>query len=226
MSVGSHLQIRLDEYDSRIRTFIPAYEQMLAAAVRALCALDTRTPHTVDLGTGTGALSSACLEVFPGARITGIDADPEILEMARQRLAARGALASFVQSSFLDIALPECDAIVASLALHHVRTADRKRQLYRDCRAALRAGGLLVSADCHPPADVSLAAIGHAEWRDHLRVTYSEQEADTYFAAWTEEDVYVPLPQELELLRDAGFVPEVIWRQGVFAVIAAIPLRP
>jgi SAM-dependent methyltransferase len=221
MSVGSHLQIRLDEYDSRIRTFIPAYEQLLDAAARALCALDTRTPHIVDLGTGTGALSAACLQVFPGARLTGIDADGEILEMARQRLAAQGSLASFVQNSFLDVALPACDAIVASLALHHVRTTDRKRQLYRDCREALRADGLLVSADSYPAADPSLAALGHEEWRRHLRVTYSDEEADRYFAAWAEEDVYVPLPHELELLRDAGFTPEVAWRQGVFAVIAA-----
>jgi 2-polyprenyl-3-methyl-5-hydroxy-6-metoxy-1,4-benzoquinol methylase len=221
MSVGSHLQIRLDEYDSRIRTFIPAYEQLLAAAARALCGLDTRTPHITDLGTGTGALAAACLRVFPGARITGIDEDDGILEMARERMAAQGALASFVQHSFLDVALPACDAIVASLALHHVRTPDRKRQLYRDCRAALGARGLLVSADCYPPADASLAAIGHADWREHLRVTYSDVETDTYFAAWAEEDVYVPLPHELELLHDAGFTPEVVWRQGVFAVIAA-----
>ena len=117
MSVGSHLQIRLEEYDSRIRTFIPAYEQLLEAAAQALCGLDTRTPHIVDLGTGTGALSAVCLRRFPGARITGIDADDGILDMARQRLAAQGSLASFVQSSFLDLALPTCDAIVASLAL-------------------------------------------------------------------------------------------------------------
>jgi SAM-dependent methyltransferase len=221
MSVGSHLHIRLDEYDSRIRTFIPAYEQLLAAAAHALCALDTRTPHIVDLGTGTGALSAACLRVCPGARVTGIDADGDILDMARARLAARNSLASFVQNSFLDVALPACDAIVASLALHHVRTADRKRQLYHDCREALRPGGLLVSADLHPAADPLLAALGHEEWRRHLRVTYSDQDADRYFAAWAEEDVYVPLPHELELLRDAGFTPDVAWRQGLFAVIAA-----
>jgi ubiquinone/menaquinone biosynthesis C-methylase UbiE len=221
MSVGSHLQIRLDEYDSRIRTFIPAYEQLVAEAVRALCALDTRTPHIVDLGTGTGALAAACFTAFPAARITGIDEDEGMLHMARQRLAAQGSLASFVQSSFLDVALPACDAMVASLALHHVRTGDRKRQLYRDCRRALGARGLLVSADCHPAADPALAAAGHDEWRSHLRITYSEQETDRYFAAWADEDVYVPLPQELELLRDAGFIPEITWRQGVFAVIAA-----
>jgi hypothetical protein len=136
-------------------------------------------------------------------------------------LAALGAVASFVQNSFLDVALPSCDAIVASLALHHVRTADRKLQLYRDCRHALGARGLLVSADCHPAAEAALAAMAHADWREHLRLTYSDAEADKYLAAWADEDVYVPLPQELALLRDAGFVPEVVWRKGGFAVIAA-----
>jgi ubiquinone/menaquinone biosynthesis C-methylase UbiE len=221
MSVGAHLQIRLDEYDSRIRTFIPGYEQLLAEAARALGALNTPAPHIVELGTGTGALAAACLRLFPAARYTGIDEDDAILHMARQRLGGHGALASFVQSSFLDIALPSCDAIVASLALHHVRTADRKRQLYADCRRALGAGGILVTADCHPPADAALAAIGHAEWRAHLRVMYSDEETDRYFAAWSQEDVYVALPQELGLLSDAGFEPEVAWRNGVFAVIAA-----
>jgi SAM-dependent methyltransferase len=225
MSVGAHLQIRLDEYDSRIRTFVPAYEHLLAEAARAVCLLDTRTPHIVDLGTGTGALAGAALRLIPEARITGIDEDAGMLEMARGRLAAQGAVASFVHNSFLDVALPPCDAIVASLALHHVRTADRKLQLYRDCRSALGARGLLVSADCHPAAEASLAARAHADWREHLRLTYSDEQADTYLVAWANEDVYVPLPHELDLLRDAGFAPEVVWREGAFAVIAARPLN-
>jgi SAM-dependent methyltransferase len=222
MSVGSHLQIRLEEYDSRIRTFIPAYEQMLAAAAGALKALEvTSTPHIVDLGTGTGALAACCLSTIPGAFVTAIDEDGDILAMARERLAHAGAVASFLQRSFLDVALPSCDAIVASLALHHVRTADRKRQLYRDCHAALGVRGLLISADCCPSADEALAAVERAAWREHLRVTYSDEETDRYFAAWAQEDVYVPLSEELALFREAGFLPEVVWRQGSFAVLAA-----
>ena len=221
MSVGSHLQIRLEEYDSRIRTFIPGYEQMLASAAGALRALDTApAPHIVDLGTGTGALAACCLRTLPGAFVTAIDEDGAILAMAEQRLAQLGAMASFVQSSFLDVALPSCNAIVASLALHHVRTVDRKRQLYRDCHAAIGTDGLLVSADCCPSADPALAALERATWRAHLRATYSDQETDGYFAAWAQEDVYVPLSHELALLRDAGFAPEVVWRQAPFAVIA------
>jgi len=42
MSVASQLRIRLDEYDARIRTSIPGYEQMLDAGAGALAALDLR----------------------------------------------------------------------------------------------------------------------------------------------------------------------------------------
>ena len=110
---------------------------------------------------------------------------------------------------------------LASLALHHVRTADRKRQLYRDCHAALGTRGLFITADCCPSADEVLAAIERAAWREHLRLTYSDQETEKYFAAWAEEDVYVPLSEELAFLKDAGFMPDVVWRQGPFAVLAA-----
>ena len=221
MSVVSHLQIRLDEYDSRIRTFIPAYEQLLAAAAAALRALPTSSPRLVDLGTGTGALAACCLRTLPCASVTAIDEDAAILDIARERLGAIGAVASFVQASFLDAALPSCDAVVASLALHHVRTTTRKLQLYRDCAAALAPGGLLVSADCCPSADPALAALERDAWRAHMRQSYSEEEIDGYFAAWAQEDVYMPLASELGLLREAGFMPEVVWRNGAFAVIAA-----
>ena len=54
-----------------------------------------------------------------------------------------------------------------------------------------------------------------------MRRTYSAKRTAAYFAAWTDEDVYVPLPIELSLLSDAGLRPEVVWRDGPFAVIAA-----
>jgi len=78
-----------------------------------------------------------------------------------------------------------------------------------------------VIADCCPAAERSLAAAQRAEWRAHMRLTYSASRTSGYFAAWTDEDVYVPLPTELELLSDAGLRPEVVWRDGPFAVIAA-----
>ncbi|HEY5161617.1 MAG TPA: hypothetical protein VII81_01280, partial [Terriglobales bacterium] len=59
MDVAAHLGIDIVEYDERIRTFIPDYEEMLDVAAEAIPA-SART--IVDLGTGTGALAARCVE--------------------------------------------------------------------------------------------------------------------------------------------------------------------
>jgi SAM-dependent methyltransferase len=220
MSVADHLHIRLDEYDAKIRTFIPWYEELLEAAAGALRALPSASPHVVDLGTGTGALAAACAQVVPQLSLTGIDADAAILDMARSRLRARDVAATFVHAHFGEAVLPACDAVVASLALHHLRSADDKQRFYRRVREAVAESGLFITADCHPSGNDTFAQLEQAAWRDHLRRTYSVDETDELFAAWAAEDTYMPLATELDLIRTAGFTPHVVWRRACFAVIA------
>ena len=215
MGVASHLGIKLTEYDSRIRTFIPHYEEMLDVAAAAI---PPRARTIVDLGIGTGALSARCLSAATRARTVGIDADPEILELARRRLSDR---ATFTAGSFLRAPLPACDALVASFALHHVRTRAAKASLYRRIRAALGRGGLFVNVDCHPASDAAVRRGQFDAWQTHLRRTYSPVRAQAIFTAWSHEDVYVPLDAEIALLRSTGFRVELLWRRGAFAVLRA-----
>jgi trans-aconitate methyltransferase len=215
-----HLGIELAEYDARIRTFIPGYESLLTAAAEALAAtVGSRRPLVVDLGIGTGALAAACARQVPGARIAGIDEDPGMLEAARARLGAR--LTAGVHDSFERAAIPRCDAVVASLALHHIPTPARRLRLFRRIRASLRPRGVLVSADCHPASDARLAAAGRAAWVAHLERTYVAAVARGYLRTWAREDHYAALGDELDALRRAGFSVDVPFRSGAFAVIAA-----
>src|SRR5690349_17216997 len=151
MSVATHLGIDLAEYDARIRTFIPHYEEMLDVAAEAL---DPESKVIVDLGIGTGALSARCSRTAPRARIIGIDADAEILRAAAQRLPSN---ARFICSSFLRAEIPESDAVVASFALHHVRTRGSKAKLYSRIVKALRSGGRVVTVDCQPASNATVA---------------------------------------------------------------------
>ena len=221
MSVAQHLRIRLEEYDRRIRTFIPAYDEMISAAASALHALPLPSPRVIDLGTGTGALAAACARVAPGLSLTLLDADADILAMANARLTALGATPLLIQGSFADLTLPNADAVVASLALHHLREPSAKQAFYARVRDSLVPNGLLITADCHPSREAAPAEREFAAWRAHLGQTYSETEVDAFFAAWAEEDTYMPLPTELELIRQSGFAPATVWRRGAFAVIAA-----
>jgi len=216
MSVASHLGIELAEYDHRIRTFIPAYEEMLDAAAEAV---DAKARTIVELGIGTGALAVRCLKRARRAAVIGIDADPGILALAGRRL---GPAATLRAANFVRVPLPRADTIIASFALHHVRTRGTKARLYRRIRAALEPGGLLVSADCHPASDRARAAEQRDAWTAHLRTTYGSAEARALLRAWGREDVYVPLEAEIALLQRAGFSVDVAWRRGAFAVIVAI----
>jgi len=216
MSVAAHLGIAIDEYDRRIRTFIPMYDEMLDAAALTV---GRRTGVILDLGIGTGALAARCLVHSPGARIVGVDADPEMLKLAARRLPATATL---TRANFLRSALPRADAAIASFALHHVRTRSAKTKFYRRLRKALPPGGIFVSADSHPDVDRGSAAAQREAWLAHLRKTYGPQEAVKLLDSWRDEDVYQPLDVETDLLRRAGFQVTVPWRRDGFAVIRAV----
>ena len=118
--------------------------------------------------------------------------------------------------------MPAADAIVASLALHHVRTPSAKRRLYSRCWQALAPNGLLINADAQPPADPALRTLARSSWVRHLRDRYSVREAAGFFRAWSREDVYFTLEHERRMLEAAGFRVDVLWHSGAFAVTAGI----
>ena len=150
MSVAAHLAVSPAQYDARIRSLIPLYDELIPEVARALDHAARPVRIVVDLGIGTGALARACLERATGARIWGIDADPDMMAIARTRLGHLSRRVKMTTGSFLDEALPSCDAIVASYSLHHIRTPRAKLAFYRRCHGALRPGGVLINGDCAP----------------------------------------------------------------------------
>lgn len=220
MGAGTHLGINLDEYDMRIRTFIPGYEQLLEIASASVAAtVIRRQPLIVDLGTGTGALAKSCLAARPSARIVGIDADAAMLQAAATRLRRRFTP---VQGSFETIDLPACDAFTACLALHHIPTSARRLHMFRRIYRALRSGGALVIADCYLATNPRLRAADTALWVRHLRRRYSPGETARLFRRWGKEDVYAPLRAEIRQLERVGFSVDVPERRGPFAVVLAV----
>jgi tRNA (cmo5U34)-methyltransferase len=223
MGAASHLGIDLRDYDTRIRSFIPGYEEMLddAAAILA-AAIGRRNAVIVDLGVGTGALAARCLAAKPSARIAGVDEDEAMLAAARRRLGPR---LTAIHGSFERLDLPSCDAVTASLALHHVPTAARRLRLFRRIYRTLRPGGVLISADCYLASTAALRSAERRAWIAHLERRYSASQAAAYLRAWAREDHYVRLEDEVVLLKRAGFTVDITWRRGSFAVLAGAKLK-
>lgn len=214
--VLAHLGLAARDYDAVIRKYIGGYERLLAEVVSLV------DGDVIDLGAGTGALSAAVLAGKASTRVKLVDIDPAMLEVARDRLAPFGNRATVANTTFMEGLMP-CDAVVASLALHHVADLGEKRALYRRVYEVLRPGGVLAVADItlhdNGPARTRMVDAWAAAMNEH---GIGRAEADALFAKWATEDRYYSLAQELSLLREAGFdAPECFWKQGPSTVFGA-----
>ncbi|MDA0637407.1 methyltransferase domain-containing protein [Nonomuraea sp. MCN248] len=105
----------------------------------------------LDVGCGTGYLTRVVAPVVgPAGRVTGIDPSPEMIGYARGRapgncdyLVGEGQSLPFPDESF--------DAVVSSLAVHHI-PEDARQAAIREMARVLRPDGRLLVAEYRPPA--------------------------------------------------------------------------
>jgi tRNA (cmo5U34)-methyltransferase len=218
-SVRRHLKVDVEGYDANIRRFIPGYETMIEQAAAAVAAISPRL--VLDLGSGTGALAEALLHRKEVNAVELLDVDEEMLGVARRRLEPFGRRARFTLRSFEE-PFPACDAVTASLSLHHVPTLEAKAALFLRAHDALPPGGLFVNADATMPADPPERDAVYRAWADHMVSSgIEEAQAWRHFEEWAEEDTYLPLEAELAALAEAGFDARCVWHLPPSTLVVA-----
>ena len=224
-SVEGHLKLNVADYDNLIRQLVPGYAAMRAAhmaLLRKLLPAD-RPCVVLDLGGGTGALAEAVAATLPLAVVEIWDIDRAMVGVARERCARFGPRIRYVERSFAEPLTP-CDAVVACIALHHVKDLAAKGGIYRNIFAALKPGGVFLNADTAIAAGGALRDFSYDEWvRAMAPHGISEKQAREHFASWAHEDYYPPLATELRLVGEAGFAdPECFWREIPFLIFGGI----
>ena len=111
----------------------------------------------LDLGCGTGTLALAIKEVAPGAELTGLDADPEMLDRARAKATEAEVAIGFDEglSNELPYEDQSFDKVVSTLFFHHVEL-DVKQATLREVLRVLRSGAELHVADWGRPSDPAM----------------------------------------------------------------------
>lgn len=106
----------------------------------------------LDFGCGTGTLAILLKRACPGARVVGLDADPNVLALARRKIDAAGLDVELRQAFLAADTFPPAsfDRVVSTLVLHHLAPAERDAVL-AVMRTLLRPGGELHVADFGPP---------------------------------------------------------------------------
>ncbi|MCI0707547.1 MAG: class I SAM-dependent methyltransferase [Ignavibacteriae bacterium] len=222
-SVEDHFHFKVSEYDTLIRNFIPYYETVHAMIARWCAAVVPPKPRIIELGGGTGALTATIAEHFPDAEVELWDIDEKMLELARHRLARYGSRVKCIERSFYE-PLPECDAVVACIALHHIKEVDQKTRLYTNVYRSLRSPGVLANGDSTMTPESRTQKAIYQQWLEFMGSKgIPEQEARQHFANWADEDKYFSLDEEFVMLKKAGFQhPECFWRYAPMTVYGGV----
>ncbi|HUI28127.1 MAG TPA: class I SAM-dependent methyltransferase [Candidatus Kryptonia bacterium] len=187
-------------FDDFYRTVLDVVPFPTDAAIRVL-----------DLGAGTGVLSSFLAAAFPRADITMVDISEEMLSRARVRFADKATPAKFIVMDFATAALPDpYDLVVSALAIHHL-SHDDKRRLFRAVYAALNDGGAFINAD----QALGPTAAAEARYQDiWLRRAHEKGASKGDIAAAIERmraDRSATLTDQLRWLTEAGFCDVDCW---------------
>lgn len=113
----------------------------------------------LDLGCGTGTLTLMLQRACPGAHVTGLDADPAVLALARRKAEQKHLPAEFRRGLATDPPFDPAsfDRIVSSLLFHHLSPADKGLAL-RKALELLKPGGELHVADWGRPHGLVMRA--------------------------------------------------------------------
>jgi tRNA (cmo5U34)-methyltransferase len=181
-----------DEYIALMESELPDYYRLQDAAAAATGAGSARL---LELGTGTGESALRVLPLHPGASLTGIDASPDMLAVARSRLPGAD-----LRVSRLEDPLPDgpFDLVFSVLAIHHL-DGPGKADLFRRVAAVLDDGGRFVIGDVVAPEDPA--------------------DATTPLSA--DYDLPSRVDDQLAWLADADFDAAPAWSSGDLAVISA-----
>jgi ubiquinone/menaquinone biosynthesis C-methylase UbiE len=106
----------------------------------------------LDVGCGTGTLALMAKEQHPDATIVGVDGDPTILRIARQKARRSASNVQFDEAMAYALPYPDgsFDAVVSTLTFHHL-TPDQQVRALAEVRRVLRPGGRLALADLAAP---------------------------------------------------------------------------
>lgn len=110
----------------------------------------------LDIGSGTGSLSILIKQTFPDAQVTGLDGDPQILEIARSKAISEGIKIDFKQGMSFELPFPDAsfDLVLTSFMLHHL-DRDAKQKTALEAYRILRTDGRLFGIDFVEPRTFS-----------------------------------------------------------------------
>ncbi|MEN6329223.1 MAG: class I SAM-dependent methyltransferase [Methanobacteriaceae archaeon] len=217
--VKDHFQKEAEIFDGLIRTLIPHYQEMIEALAEVLPFHPKEHVSVLDLGSGTGNVSLTIKKRFPQAHITCLDLAENMIQNTRYKLAEYTEV-DYVVGDLRDLeAVAEYDAVVSSLAIHHLSRKEQQ-SLYPKIHTALKEGGVFYNADNLKASSEHLNQFYLKKWKEFLFQHHHPDEVEeVWLARHYREDHPQSLEDHLNWLKESGFRDvDVVWKHYYFGV--------
>jgi tRNA (cmo5U34)-methyltransferase len=222
--IKNHFEEEAKEFDEIINKIIPFYNEMLEALVLALPYPKTQKIRVADLGSGTGTIANMILERYPDSILTCVDLAANMIETAKVKL-ARYKNIEYIVADFHNFNFSiKYDAVVTSLALHHLRNDQEKKKFFKKISDALNKNGVFYNADVVLGSNETLQDLYMNKWKEFMRRKISASEIESkWISKYEDEDRPAKLVEQIKWLEDVGFEKtDIIWKYYNFAVYGGV----
>src|SRR5918998_3896569 len=219
MSVEASFDEGAAAYDRARQQLIPDLDGFYGAALESVPFERDAQIRVLDLGAGTGLLSSMVAERFPRSRVTLVDLSVEMLRVARRRFPQDNGRFEFRTMDYARKPLPQrYDLVVSALSIHHLTHGDKK-ELFEKVHDSLAEGGYFVNAD-QVQGETSEEERSYRGWwlRRVREAGVSEEDLDAALSRMR-ADRNATLQAQLGWLAETGFeAVRCAYRDNRFAV--------
>lgn len=207
-------------YDAERRRLIHCFDEFYGTVGELIARFCPDSPCILDLGAGTGILSAAIIDRAPTTQLRLLDASPEMLQQAANRLVEQQPQ-MFVQPLDADLPPGSFDAIVSALAIHHLNDTE-KRALYSRIFSSLAPGGIFINAEQVSGRSARLQDLFEAVHLDRARALGSSEQEIAGAIQRMSYDQCATVTDQVAWLTEIGFEDaECFFRSFRFAVFGA-----
>lgn len=212
-NLGKHFDNEAENFDKTVYKTMPRYLEMIDVLVNSIPD-EGDDLRILDLGCGTGNITLKVLERFPKAHVTCLDVSKNMLEIAKNKLSGYDSI-EYVLGDFtiIDI-IDDYDAIISSLALHHIASDEAKLDMYKHIYDALNHGGVFYNADVIKAAGNYVQELNEKVFDEFMLDNgLSSQYVEEHKKKRRANDIPITLTKHLKFLEKVGFEDiDVIWK--------------
>jgi tRNA (cmo5U34)-methyltransferase len=206
------------EYDQQRRALIPCFDDFYSCIVRCVSYCPNHN-NILDIGAGTGLLTSFMQREYLESRYTLIDISEEMINQAKKRFEGHRNF-DYIVADYSNYRFnKKYDMVVSALSIHHLADGET-RELYKNIFGILESGGIFINGDQFISRSPVIEERIHHQWKVVIENSGLTREQIQGAYERMKMDKPATIEKNIEWFEQAGFIDvDLLYKYYPFGVI-------